>query len=49
MSKELSRDSWLFIVRGIVAIAVGVLAFIYPALALAASSLSSGPTRSLTA
>ena len=36
MSKELSRDSWLFIVRGIVAIAVGILAFVYPAPTLAA-------------
>jgi uncharacterized membrane protein HdeD (DUF308 family) len=36
MSKELNRDSWLFIVRGILAIAVGVLAFVYPAPTLAA-------------
>src|SRR6476620_7723448 len=36
MSKELTRDSWLFIVRGILAIAVGVLAFVYPSPTLAA-------------
>jgi uncharacterized membrane protein HdeD (DUF308 family) len=36
MSKELNRDSWLFIVRGIVAIAIGVLAFVYPSPTLAA-------------
>ena len=36
MSRELSRNSWMFIVRGIAAIALGVLAFIYPAPTLAA-------------
>jgi uncharacterized membrane protein HdeD (DUF308 family) len=36
MSTALSRDSWLFIVRGILAIALGVLAFAYPAPTLAA-------------
>jgi len=36
MSKELNRDSWLFIVRGIAAIAVGVLAFVAPSPTLAA-------------
>jgi uncharacterized membrane protein HdeD (DUF308 family) len=36
MSKELTRDSWLFILRGILAIAVGVLAFVYPSPTLAA-------------
>jgi uncharacterized membrane protein HdeD (DUF308 family) len=36
MSATLSRDSWLFIVRGIVAIALGVLAFAYPAPTLVA-------------
>jgi uncharacterized membrane protein HdeD (DUF308 family) len=36
MSKELTRDSWLFIVRGILAIAVGILAFVYPNPTLAA-------------
>ena len=36
MSKELNRDSWLFIIRGIASIAVGVLAFFYPAPTLAA-------------
>jgi uncharacterized membrane protein HdeD (DUF308 family) len=36
MSTQLNRDSWLFIVRGIAAIAVGVLAFVYPAPTLAA-------------
>jgi uncharacterized membrane protein HdeD (DUF308 family) len=36
MSKELSRDSWLFILRGILAIALGVLAFFYPSPTLAA-------------
>jgi uncharacterized membrane protein HdeD (DUF308 family) len=36
MSKELSRDSWLFILRGVLAIALGILAFVYPAPTLAA-------------
>jgi len=42
MSKELNRDSWLFIVRGIVAIAVGVLAFLAPAPTLAALIIAFG-------
>jgi uncharacterized membrane protein HdeD (DUF308 family) len=36
MSKELTRDSWLFILRGILAIAVGILAFVFPSPTLAA-------------
>jgi uncharacterized membrane protein HdeD (DUF308 family) len=36
MSKELSRDSWYFIVRGILAIALGFLAFLSPSPTLAA-------------
>jgi uncharacterized membrane protein HdeD (DUF308 family) len=36
MSKELTRDSWLFIGRGILAIALGILAFVSPAPTLAA-------------
>jgi uncharacterized membrane protein HdeD (DUF308 family) len=36
MSNALSRDSWLLIIRGIVAIALGVLAFVYPGPTLAA-------------
>jgi uncharacterized membrane protein HdeD (DUF308 family) len=36
MSKELTRDSWLFILRGVLAIAVGVLAFVDPSPTLAA-------------
>jgi uncharacterized membrane protein HdeD (DUF308 family) len=36
MSTALSRDSWLFMLRGILAIALGVLAFAYPAPTLAA-------------
>jgi uncharacterized membrane protein HdeD (DUF308 family) len=36
MSKELNRDSWLFIVRGILAIGLGILAFVSPAPTLAA-------------
>jgi uncharacterized membrane protein HdeD (DUF308 family) len=36
MSKELTRDSWLFIVRGILALALGVLAFAAPAPTLTA-------------
>ena len=35
MSKELTRDSWLLIVRGILAIALGILAFVFPAPTLA--------------
>jgi uncharacterized membrane protein HdeD (DUF308 family) len=35
MSKELNRDSWLYVLRGILAIALGVLAFVYPSPTLA--------------
>ena len=42
MSKELTRDSWLFIVRGILAIGLGVLAFVYPSPTLAALILVFG-------
>jgi len=36
MSTALSRDSWFFIVRGILAIGLGILAFVNPAPTLAA-------------
>jgi uncharacterized membrane protein HdeD (DUF308 family) len=36
MSKALSHDSWFFIVRGILAIGLGILAFVNPAPTLAA-------------
>jgi uncharacterized membrane protein HdeD (DUF308 family) len=36
MSTALSRHSWLFVIRGIVAIALGVLVFAYPAPTLVA-------------
>jgi uncharacterized membrane protein HdeD (DUF308 family) len=36
MSATLSRDSWFFVIRGILAIALGVLAFVAPAPTLAA-------------
>jgi uncharacterized membrane protein HdeD (DUF308 family) len=36
MSKELTRDSWLLIARGVLAIALGFLAFLAPAPTLAA-------------
>ena len=36
MSATLYRDSWFFVIRGILAIALGVLAFVYPAPTLAA-------------
>ena len=36
MSNRLSRDSWLFFLRGILAIALGVLAFVVPGPTLAA-------------
>jgi uncharacterized membrane protein HdeD (DUF308 family) len=36
MSKELTRDSWLFVLRGILAIGLGILTFVYPGPTLAA-------------
>ena len=36
MSKQLTRDSWLFVLQGIVAIGLGILAFVYPGPTLAA-------------
>jgi uncharacterized membrane protein HdeD (DUF308 family) len=36
MSKDLNRDSWSFIARGILAIGLGILAFVSPAPTLAA-------------
>ena len=42
MSKELNRDSWSFIVRGILAIGLGILTFVSPAPTLAALILVFG-------